>query len=69
VRVFDLTVAGCRCEFVDRPGISERVSIKLEGLATLQANVCWVEQSMVGLSFQSPLHPAVLDMLLKSAAR
>jgi hypothetical protein len=69
VRVFDITVAGCRCEFVDRPGISERVWIKLEGLAALEANVCWVEQSMVGLSFQRPLHPAVLDMLLKSASR
>ena len=66
VRVFDLNVTGCRCEFVDRPGIYERVWIKLQGLAAFEANVCWIEESMMGLLFKNPLHPAVFDMLLNS---
>jgi len=64
VKVFDMTMSGCRCEFVDRPGIYERVWIKLDGLASMEANVCWIEQSMAGLSYKNPLHPAVFDMLV-----
>ena len=64
VRVFDMTPSGCRCEFVDRPGVYERVWIKLEGLAPIEARVCWVEQSMAGLAYKNPLHPAVFEMLV-----
>lgn len=63
VTVFDMTLSGCRCEFVDRPAINERVWIKLDGLASMEASVCWIEQSMVGLTYKLPLHPAVFEML------
>lgn len=64
VRLFDITMSGCRCEFVDRPGIHERVWMKLNGLASLEANVCWVEQSMLELSFATAVHPAVFEMVM-----
>ena len=64
VRVFDMTLSGCRCEFVDRPLIDERVWIKLDNLASLEATICWIEQSMAGLTYQTPLHPAVFEMLM-----
>lgn len=67
VKVLDMTASGCRCEFVDRPGIYERVWIKLNGLASIEATVCWIEQSMVGLSYKHPLHPAVFDMIATQA--
>ena len=49
-------------------GIYERVWIKFDGLESLEANVCWVEQSMIGLSYKTPLHQAVFEMILARLA-
>lgn len=63
VAVMDLSRFGCRCEFVERPNIEERVWVKFDGLEALEAEVCWVESSSAGLKYANPLHPAVFDML------
>jgi hypothetical protein len=60
----DLSPNGCKCEFVDRPAISEAMWIKFDGLETLECKVSWVEDSSAGLQFARPLHPAVFEMLL-----
>lgn len=64
VRSFDVTRFGCKCEFVERPAVYERVWAKFDGLETIEAVVCWVEESSLGLMFTKTLHPAVFDMLL-----
>lgn len=64
VTAIDLSATGCRCEFVDRPQIGERLWIKFDGLEALQSEVTWVEEFNAGLRFETPLHPAVFDMLL-----
>jgi hypothetical protein len=64
VRIFDLSPDGARVEAVERPAVGERVTIKFDGLEALQADVCWVEDFVVGLRFERPLHPAVFDLLL-----
>jgi hypothetical protein len=64
VRVFDASPYGCKCEFIERPRINERVWVKFEGLEALETEVCWVEDSSCGLRFANPIHPAVFDMLL-----
>lgn len=63
VKVMDVTRFGCRCEFVERPTIQERVWVKFDGLEALEAEVCWVESYSAGLKYANPLHPAVFDML------
>lgn len=63
-RVFDMSCYGCRCEFIERPRMDERVWVKFEGLEALGADVCWVEGSSCGVRFPNPIHPAVFDMLL-----
>ena len=63
VKVVDVTRFGCRCEFVERPRIEERVWVKFDGLEALEAEVCWVESYSAGLKYANPLHPAVFDML------
>jgi hypothetical protein len=68
VKAADLTRFGCKCEFVDRPAIYERVFAKFEGLESIDAVVCWVEESSLGLMFATPMHPAVFDMLLMRLA-
>lgn len=64
-RVFDLTRFGCKCEFVERPEIGERLWVKFATLGLMQAKVCWIADSNVGLEFDNPLHPAVFDLLVK----
>jgi hypothetical protein len=64
VRTFDLNCFGCRCEFVERPSIYERVWIKFDGLQSLESTVCWVENTELGLHFRNEVHPAVFDLLL-----
>ena len=64
VEVFDLTRFGCKCEFIERPAIGERLWVKFERLESLEATTCWVEESRVGLNFEHAVHPAVFDMLV-----
>lgn len=64
VTMFDLTRFGCKCEFIERPAVHERLWVKFHGLDSLEAIACWVEESCLGLKFTNPLHPAVFEMLL-----
>ena len=71
VRVFDVSPDGCKVELVDKPRIDEHVLIKFDGLESLEAQVCWIEESFAGLRFERAIHPAVFELMLerlKSAA-
>ncbi len=62
--MFDVSRFGCKAEFIERPALYERVWIKFDGLDLIEAIVCWVEESNLGLMYKNPIHPAVFDMLL-----
>ncbi|MEP6982523.1 MAG: PilZ domain-containing protein [Sphingomicrobium sp.] len=64
VATYDVTRFGCRCEIVDRPRIDECVWIKFDGLEAVEAAVCWIEGSSMGLMYKNAWHPAVFEMLL-----
>jgi hypothetical protein len=64
VRLFDLSVHGCRVEFVERPHQAERIWIRLEGLESLEARVRWFDEYTGGAEFARPIHPAVYEALL-----
>ena len=64
VRLNDISPQGCRFEFVDRPALNERVWVKLEGMDSLVAIVCWVDGPWAGVRFERPIHPAVLKHYL-----
>ena len=64
VQMSDVTRFGCKTEFIERPKVYERVWIKFDGLDVIEAVVCWVEESELGLMYKQPIHPAVFDMLL-----
>jgi hypothetical protein len=38
--------------------------VKFDGLDPIEATVCWIEGSNLGLMYQHPVHPAVFEMLL-----
>jgi hypothetical protein len=69
VRVLDASPEGCRLEFVERPAEGERMFVKFEGLETLEAEVCWVRDFIMGVNFAKPMHPAVFDLVVERLER
>lgn len=63
-RFFDMTLAGCKVEFVERPSEGETVWVKFEGLTAFESTVRWIDGFSVGLEFFRPIYPAVFDLLL-----
>ena len=63
VRVFDASPEGCKIEYVDRPREGDRIWVKFDGLETLEAEVCWVEDFVMGVKFAKTMHPAVFDLM------
>lgn len=64
VRLLDISLQGCKAEFVDRPRLGERVWIKFGAFQSLEAVVCWTRDNEVGMEFARPLHPAIFDVLV-----
>jgi hypothetical protein len=69
VPVSDIGTSGCKVEFADRPDIGETVSLRFDGLDSLEATVRWITDRNCGLDFVHPLHSAILDMLLTRSSR
>lgn len=63
-RVFDLTPAGCKVEFVERPRPEDPLWAKFDGLEAIEARVRWVEGMSGGIEFVRPIYPAVFELLL-----
>ncbi|MDG5751400.1 PilZ domain-containing protein [Qipengyuania sp. XHP0211] len=59
--IFDLSAHGCRVEdrSLARPG--SRVTIKIGSIGPLGAVIRWRTDDMVGLKFESPLYPSILE--------
>lgn len=66
--LFDLTPAGCKVEFVERPRQGDLLWAKFEGLEGIEARVAWVEGFRGGLKFTRPLHPGIFDALVARLA-
>jgi hypothetical protein len=64
VKVFDVSLHGCRVEFVEKPQIDEQLWVKFDGLNALEAEVCWIEGFSAGVNFVKPIHPAVFERLI-----
>jgi hypothetical protein len=66
VQVLDLSTTGFRAAtHLDlMPGSD--VWLKLPGLETLHARVVWMRGHLLGCEFVRPLHPAVLQMVVRS---
>ncbi len=67
VAIVDLSVGGFNIDLGERsvsngPGFS----VKVPGLETLGAELRWADTSNAGFKFERPLHPAVLDHVVRS---
>ena len=67
VRVLDLSPHGFRAAtHLVLPEGSD-VWLRLPGLEPFHAKVAWSEGHYIGCAFERPLHPAVVDMIVRKA--
>jgi hypothetical protein len=66
VQVMDLSVTGFRAATHLTLESGSDVWMKLPGLESLHARVIWQRGHLIGCEFVRPLHPAVLDMIVRS---
>ena len=63
-KVIDISLDGCRIEAEQPMGPDAEVWLKLPGLETKRARVCWVNGKEAGCEFDTPLHPAELELMV-----
>ena len=63
--VLNLSVDGFMAESDLKLEPGANVWLKLPGLEALHARIAWMEGPMAGCEFVRPLHPAVLDMVVR----
>ena len=62
--MFDLTPAGCKVEFIERPRPDETLWAKFDGLDAIEATVRWVDGNYGGIEFVRPIYLPVFELLL-----
>ena len=67
VRVLDLSPHGFRAATHLELLEGTDVWLRLPGLEPFHARVAWAEGHFVGCSFERPLHPADVDMIVRKA--
>jgi hypothetical protein len=69
VQVMDLSVTGFRAATHLELENGSDIWLKLPSLESLHARVVWQRGHMIGCEFVRPLHPAVLEMLVRNVTR
>jgi hypothetical protein len=67
IQIVDLSTDGFRAATHLELFPGSDVWLKLPGLESLHSRVVWMHGHMLGCQFVRPLHPAVLDMIVRSA--
>lgn len=66
VNITAITTFGCSIEAKEGLGLNVReVWLKIENLCSVKASIKWVLPSALGIEFHEPLHPAVVEHLLR----
>lgn len=69
IQIVDLSVDGFRASTHLQLAKGTDVWLRLPGLEPYQAKVMWTKGIFIGCAFERPLHPAVLDMIVKKSGR
>ena len=67
VQIMDLSTHGFRAATHLDLEVGTDVWLRLPGLEASHAKVAWQKGFMVGCKFERPLHPAVLDMIVRKS--
>ena len=68
ISIVDLSVDGFRASTHLQLAMGTDVWLRLPGLEPYQAKVMWAKGNFIGCAFERPLHPAVLEMIVKKRA-
>jgi hypothetical protein len=69
IQIMDLSTDGFRATTHLQLEKGTDVWLRLPGLEPYQAKVMWAKGSFVGCAFERPLHPAVLEMIVKKGGK
>lgn len=69
VLVMDLSTHGFRASTHLELERGADVWLRLPGLESCHATVVWTKGQYIGCAFERPLHPAVLDMIVRNTKR
>jgi len=69
VKVIDISIGGCRIEFLGVPFAEDSLWITIEGCESLPARVKWQKDGFAGLQFMALFSDAVLTRLLAQNAK
>jgi len=69
VQVMDLSTHGFRVMTHLELAEGSDVWLRLPGLEACHATVAWAKGNYVGCRFERPLHPAVLEMIVRKSSR
>ena len=67
IQILDLSVDGFRASTHLQLAKGTDVWLRLPGLEAYQARVMWAKGNFIGCAFERPLHPAVLEMIVKKS--
>ena len=67
VQVLDLSTTGFRAATHLQLLEGSDVWLKMPGLESLHARVVWMRGHLLGCAFVQPLHPAVMDMIVRNS--
>ncbi len=67
IQIVDLSIDGFRATTHLQLVKGNDVWLRLPGLEPYQAKVMWAKGSFIGCAFDRPLHPAVLEMIVKKS--
>ncbi|MGE0179469.1 MAG: PilZ domain-containing protein [Sphingomonas sp.] len=65
VGILDLSTHGFRMDTHLNMPVGTAIWLRLPGLEAVPAKVAWVQGHCAGCAFERPLHPAVLDLIVK----
>ena len=63
VTIFDLSTRGCRVRDYASPREGANVSVKIGTIGPVAGIVRWRRDDFIGIKFNNPLYPAVLDAI------
>jgi len=66
IHIHDLSTHGFRATTHLELEPGTEIWLRLPGLESWHGKVAWIDGHLIGCQFARPLHPAVLDMILRS---
>lgn len=67
-RLEDLSPEGFRIGWLPDARLEVPLRIRIPGIQLLSARVCWLREGAIGCEFAEPLHVAVFEHIVRSAA-